>query len=111
MRNHGKRETGRGGTRLVAGRAHCVRQHPSGCIRPGVNMAFVELEKGRRWADYAHDEPLPEILFGKSMSPAVDAAINTGLPEEVDDGFVLVKRKHRAPAPAFAARPLRGWIR
>jgi hypothetical protein len=37
-----------------------------------MTATFVDLELGRRWADYAENEPLPEILFGiKILKPVI----------------------------------------
>ena len=55
---------------------------------PAQNMAFVDLEQGRRWADYAQDEPLPEILFGiKVVSPPPE--------HKEEDGWQTVKKKQK----------------
>ena len=41
---------------------------------PIVRSPNIECMKNineRRWADYADDEPLPEVIFGKEMKPNV----------------------------------------
>jgi len=49
-------------------------------------MPFVDLELGRKWADYDNNEPLPEILFGIRVEP--NAQIQ-------DQGWQSVKTKPR----------------
>ena len=34
-----------------------------------LNIEISEHVNVRRWADYADDEPLPEVIFGKKMQP------------------------------------------
>mgnify|MGYP001198842133 FL=1 len=40
------------------------------------NMECVGNVNERRWADYADDEPLPEVIFGKKMNPSVVENLN-----------------------------------
>jgi len=65
-------------------------------------MAFVDIEKGRRWADYSPDEPLPEMLFGiKVVSPPPE--------HKEEDGWQTVKKKDRPPKKGEIRRP--AWVR
>ena len=43
-----------------------------------MTTTFDDLELGRRWADYAEDEPLPQMLFGVKMLTIV-------IPDKKDD--------------------------
>ena len=65
-------------------------------------MDFIDLEEGRRWADYSDEEPLPEIVFGVKMESA------PVLKEE--DGWQVVKKKDKKPPKKSEIRRP-AWIR
>ena len=67
-------------------------------------MAFVDLEQGRRWADYSPDEALPEILFGiKVVSPPRE--------HKEEDGWQTVKKTSRPPPKKKGEIRRPAWVR
>ena len=65
-----------------------------------LNMECVGDVDQRRWADYADDEPLPEVIFGKKMKPCVVENLNNKFNSvdsknwrrEEDEEWTLVNR-------------------
>ena len=65
-----------------------------------LNMECVGDVEQRRWADYADDEPLPEVIFGKKMKPCVVENLNNKFNSvdsknwrrEEDEEWTLVNR-------------------